>query len=465
MHITPISLGTRSNPARHGHAGAARLINGYAEDAGEDAKNAVNIHCVDGLAEFAEVDIAGGSRAALILDDNTLYVVIGRGLYKFDQAGASAYIGGIPTAGTVTMARNRADPPVVAIASDGLVFYCQDDVLTQNTDADLPPVNSVAALDGYFVFLCDDGRRFASGVDATTVEALDFAKAESNPDPGVCIATRGRDLVSFGTRSTEFDQNSGGETWPFSRTTAIEVGCLAAGSVATIDQTLAWVAHDGTVRRLNGYTAERISTYPVERFVSSHANPRTMTACSWSRNGNVFYSLSGDQGTWEYNLTTGRWHERKSYGLARWRGATAVQFGTKIIVGDYDSPTLYEMSPDYLDEAGTEIVMEVRAPPVHGFPYRLRHNALFLDVVPGVGRATEASHIANPSIMMDYSDDGGENWSTQRIAPLGREGDRLRRVRWNRLGVSRSRTYRFSVSASVARTLVSMSLDVDKLAA
>lgn len=465
MPITPISLALRSNPARHGHAGAARLINAYAEDAGEDAKNGVNIHCVDGLAAFSEVDIAEGCRAALILDDNTLYVVIGRGLYKFDQGGSATYIGGIPTAGTVTMARNRADPPVVAVVSDGLVFYCQNDALTQNTDADLPPVNSVTCVDGYFVFMCDDGRRFASGVDATTVDALDYAKAESNPDPGVRIASRGRDVVSFGSRSIEFDQNSGGETWPFSRTTAVEVGCLAPGSVATLDQTLAWVAHDGTVRRLNGYTPERISTYAVERFISSHANPRTLTACAWSRDGNVFYSLSGENGTWEFNQTTGRWHERQSYGLARWRGAVAVQFGTKIIVGDYASPTLYEMSPTYLDEASAEIVMEVHTPPVHGFPYRLRHNALFLDVVPGVGRATAASHIANPMIMMDYSDDGGATWSTQRTAPLGREGDRLRRVRWNRLGVSRSRTYRFSVSASVARTLVSMSLDADKLAA
>lgn len=465
MPLTPISLGTRSNPARQGHAGAARLINCYAEDAGEDAKGGVNIHAVDGLSTFATVATDGGCRASLALDDNTLYQVIGRILYKIDSGGNAVYIGGIPTAGPVTMDRNRSMPPVIAIVSDGLVFYCQDDVLTANSDPDLPPANSVTALDGYFVFLCDDGRRFASGVDSTDVEALDFASAESNPDPGVRIAKRGRDLVTFGTRSTEFDQNAGGETWPFSRTTAIEVGCLAAGSVATIDQTLAWVAHDGTVRILDGYQAKRISNHAVERFISSHASPRTLTACAWARDGNTFYSLSGAGGTWEYNLAADRWHERSSYGLGRWRGATAVQFGARNIIGDYASPTLYVMSPSYDDEAGTEIVMQVQTPPVHAYPYRMRHNALHLDVVPGVGKVGAADHIAYPQVMMDYSDDGGATWSVQRMAHLGGAGDRLRRVKWHRLGVSRSRTYRLSCSASVARTLIAAALDADKLEA
>lgn len=463
MPLTPIALGTRSNPARHGHAGAARLINCYAEDVGEDAKGAVNIHCVDGLTEFATVATSGGCRASLALDENTLYQVIGRSLFKIDSGGASTFIGGIPTAGPVTMARNRADPPVIAIVSDGLVFYCQDDVLTANSDPHLPPANSVAALDGYFVFLCDDGRRFASGVDSTVVDALDYANAESNPDPGVRIATRGRDLVTFGTRSCEFDQNVGGETWPFQRTTAIEVGCAAAGSVATIDQTLAWVAHDGTVRILDGYQAKRISTHAVERFIADEPIAANLSASAWSRQGAVFYSLSGTTGTWEYNLTTDRWHERKSYGRSRWIGGTVTRLGSRIIVGHYDSPTLYVMSPDAYDEDGTDIVMQVQTPPVHAYPYRLRHNALHLDVVPGVGRVGEASHISSPSIMMDYSDDGGATWSTQRFASLGVAGDRLRRVRWHRLGTSRSRTYRLGVSASVARTIISASLDADRL--
>lgn len=465
MPITPISLATRSNPARHGHAGAARLVNAFAEDAGEDAKNPVNVHCVDGLVQFATADTIGGVRAALELDANTLYAVIGRSVWKVDGGGNGTLIGGIPTAGPVTMAINRADPPVICVATDGLVFYIQDDVLAQNTDPDLPPVNSVTSVDGYFVFLCDDGRMFASGVDATTVEALDFAKAESLPDPGVRIARRGRDLVSLGSRSTEFWQNNGGETFPFTRTTSIEVGCLAAGSVATIDQTLAWVAHDGTVRVLDGYSARRVSTYPVERFISSHADPSDLTACAWTRDGNTFYSLSGSNGTWEFNLTTNRWHERKSYGLDRWRGAVAVQFGNRNIVGDYASPTLYEMSPAYYDEAGTEIVMEIQTPPVHGFPYRIRHNALHVDVVPGVGITGAASHISSPVIIMDYSDDGGATWSTQRTAPLGPAGDRLRIARFHRLGMSRARTYRLSVSASVARSFVGLSVNIDRLAA
>lgn len=466
MPLVPISLATRSNPARYGHEGATRLVNAYAENAGEDAKSPLNIHAVDGLSAFASLSSAtGGVRAALALSDAELYAVIGRGLFRIDPAGSATLLGGIPTDGLVTMARNRESPPVIAIASRGLVYYLRAGVLTQNTDAELPPVNSVTGLDGYFVFLCDDGRRFASGLDSTEVSALDFASAESNPDPGVRVATRGRDLVTFGTRSCEFDQNNGGETWPFQRTTAIEVGCKAAASVATIDQTLAWVAHDNTVRILDGYQAKEISTHAVVRFIESHGDPSQLSATSWYRSGHTFYALSGANGTWVYDLKTGDWHERKSYGMDRWRCGLTVPFANRILAGDYASPTLYILDPDAYDEDGTDLVMTVQLPPVHGWPYRMVHQALHVDVVPGVGIVTATEYLANPQLMMDYSDDGGATWSTQRFAALGRAGDRLRRVRFNRLGMSRSRIYRLSISAAVARSIVSAAVEADKAAA
>ena len=38
MALTPISLGLRSNPGRHEAISAARLINCYAEDVGDEGK-------------------------------------------------------------------------------------------------------------------------------------------------------------------------------------------------------------------------------------------------------------------------------------------------------------------------------------------------------------------------------------------------------------------------------------------
>ncbi len=461
MPITQISLGLKSNTARYGHAGAARLINGYAEQVGDEGKTPWNVHAVDGLTTFATLADAGAIRCMLALTDAELYPVAGRLLYRVDGGGTATVLGAIASDGMVTMARNREAPnPTIAIVCDGLVYYCRGGVLTQNEDPDLPPPISVTHLDGYFSFLTQDGSHYASELDNGDVTALSYASAESNPDRGVRNWTRGRDLCLGGERSLEFWQNVGETPYPFGRTTAIDVGVLAAESVADIDQTSAFVAHDGTVRMLQGYQAQRISNHAVERFVTDEPDPTALKATSWFRNGHTFYALSGTLGTWVYDTATGYWHERKSYADARWIGSKAIQFGRRIVVGDYRSGTLYTLSSTAYDEAGEPLIMTVQTPPVHGYPHRLRHTALYVDVVPGVGIATGATQISNPVLMVDYSDDGGASWSMQRFAPIGAEGDRLRRVRLNRLGVSRARTYRLSISAAVARSILSVSADI-----
>lgn len=461
MQAKPIALALRSNPSRYGHAGVARLVNMYSEETGTDSKAAWNIHAVDGLKTFATLPL-GPIRAMLALTDNDLYVVSGRGLYRVDATGAATFVGGIATDGPVTMARNRASPPNIAIVSDGIAYHCTANVLTQNLDPDLPPPVSVTALDGYFDYLTLDGRHFASDLDAPDVTAISYASAESNPDGGVRNWSRGRDLCIGGTRSLEFWQNVGGDPYPFQRTTAIDVGVLAADSVATVDQTSAFVAHDNTVRMLQGYQAQEISTHAVTRFIEGE-DPAKLRGCSWQRSGHTFYGLRGETSTWVYDLKTGNWHNRASHRSPTWRCGKTVQFGRRIIAGDMTTGKLYELDPETYDEVGDELVCEVVNPPTHGFPYRIRYNQLFVDVVPGVGRVGQPDHIENPAMLIDYSDDGGATFGGERSVVIGREGDRLRRVTESRWGVSRSRSWRFRVSAAVARSFVSCSMTTDTL--
>ena len=61
----------------------------------------------------------------------------------------------------------------------------------------------VTVIDGYFVFPIGDGRCFASELNATSVSALSFGKAEYKPDGLVrAVAWAGR-LYLFGTETTE----------------------------------------------------------------------------------------------------------------------------------------------------------------------------------------------------------------------------------------------------------------------
>ena len=408
MSLVPLSLNLRSNPARFGHAGAARLINCYAEETGNEAKNKYMIVGCDGLDDFVTLTDGGGIRAMLALTDADLYTVSGRLLFRADQSGGQSTLGGIPSDGLVTMARNRAGTPQIAVVCDGLYFKVAGGVLSQMADPDLPPPTSVAFSSGFFVFQLADGRMFASELDDTNVLPTDFATANSNPDGGMRVFTRGEDLISFGTRSVEFWRDEGGEAFPFGKTTSREVGLLAAGAVATVNETVAFVAHDGTVRMLQGYDAQRISHHAVERAIADDPSPSAITACSWQSRGHTFLSLSGTAWTWEYNATTGMWHERKSYASDRWRVSQAVQFGNRRVLGDYATGKLYTLNAD----------------------------------------AVASTALTEQQLMVDWSDDGGANFSSQRMITIGAVGERQRRVRTNRLGVAMSRTYRLSLAVA-----------------
>jgi hypothetical protein len=464
MPITQLALPTGSSPARYGHAGATRLVNCYSE-AVEEGKTGVNIHACDGFDLFATGETADPVSTIFALSDAEAYAKIGRQIVKIDPAGALTSLGGLPADGYCTMARNRAAVPDVVLVSDGLVYKIKANVLSQISDPDLPPATSVCQVSGYFAFQLADGRMFSSALDDVDVVALDYAAANSSPDGGVRCYARGQDLISFGRESTEFWSDQGNEGFPFGFVTSRSVGLLAIGAVATVNQTVAFVANDYTVRILNGYDAEKISGHDIDRLIRAELDPSVITCFSWTIDGHVFLAVSGSTWTKVYDLATKKWHDRESYGLNRWRVGCAARFGNSTLFGDYANGKIYRLNPDTYTEAGEHLVMKVQFPTSHGFPYRIRNNALFLDVVPGVGLVSSDPAVADPQAMMDYSDDGGANFSTQRMASIGAAGDRLRRVRFNRLGVSRSRIYRVSISAAVARSVVTASLDADKLAA
>ena len=69
--------------------------------------------------------------------------------------------------------------------------------------------------------------------------------------------------------------------------------------------------------------------------------------------------------------------------------------------------------------------------------------------------------------MLEWSHDGGQTFSTQRMIKLGQQGRNLTRIRTHRLGQApeNGRVYRFSWSAKVDRALYAASADLEMDAA
>lgn len=415
------------------------------------------IYAADGLADFGSTGATGGIRAMLQLNGQ-LYGVGGRSVFKSDNTGTVTIIGGMASDGMVTMARNGKVTPQIAITCDGLSQIIENGILTQITDPDLPPANSVTAVGDYFAWGSTDGQITVSELsEGFEIDSADFVTAEAKPDSLVRLCSLGLMLVAFGTDSTEF-WPLGGDAFPFSRSAVRDYGLLAGGSVATVDETLAFVARDHTVRIIAGYDGKVISTDAVARAIKDETDKANISGTSWRRAGHTFYAISGTDWTWVYDFATGFWHERSSYGLDRWLVSQTADFGDVIVAGHYNEGSLYTLSPDNNDEAGDPLIWTVQPPTLIAYPRRLKISRMDFFMLPGVGTLEDT----DPQAMLSRSENGLD-FGNERMASVGAMGRDQTGVHFSRLGTTgrNGRTYRLSMSADVVKGVLGASIDAE----
>lgn len=475
MPYLPLALPPQSNKGEYEHAGVAALINCYATLGGDEQKSKLRIRAASGLDDIVTVGVSGGVRR-LFEVDGVVYGVIGRALVQIDSGGLATIIGGVPSDGYVGMARNQRDAGVqVIVVCDGLKWTVVGGSQTPISDPDLPPAIDVCVINQSAIWACSDGRMFRSEInDASAIDGLDVTEAESSPDGLVRVVDRGGELIAIGTKSTEFYQDIGGEAFGFSRTHTINVGAIGPAAVtkatvmsAAVSDTVAWCATDGTGRSagivmLQGYQASKISTPYVDRLVDQVSDKGSIVASAWVERGHGMIAWRLPTTAIVYDTATQMWHERQSRtsagAVTTWHVAHTAVLNGRVMAGHASSPTVYWLDPDVYDEAGDEMVMTIRTPPLNSFPGRVEVSEINVDMLPGVGLATGASADIDPVVSMRYSNDG-RTWSSIRTRPLGRQGQTSKRAYWSRLGTHDSVTFEFSCSAAVAREVLSASWD------
>lgn len=480
----PVSFGTGSNRGRTGQESLTEQVNAYIETLGEEAKTSFSAYAINGTTHLVSLgnDTTEPVRKLFTLD-STVLALCGRLLYSTTEAGgAPITIGGIPSDGFATFARNRQTPNAqVAIVCDGQVFVYQAGTLSPLADPDLPPPVCVVEINGYLAFLIADGRYFITSVDDITVDALGFASAESNADANVMGARRGKDLIIFGTKTTQFMQDTGAADFPLTNVTTIDVGCYAAGSVANImrlrpgvaaTDTVIWAATDNegafsSICILDGYNAVPISTDEVNRLVRDEPDPASIRSMAWTEDGHAFYCITGTSFSRVWDTKTEKWHNRESHGLNRWRMGTHATAGRSCLFGDNTSNKIYVSRADLMTENGAPIVFTIITPPIHMSPYRMKLNGVALDLFTGVGINSSNESDADPMVMVDYTRDGGISWGALRTRPLGKTAQRQVGVtlrgygNFDRNGV----TFRIRCSASVMKGLMAMHVSPKELRA
>jgi hypothetical protein len=391
--------------------------------------------------------LSGEARGVQNLRGND-YAVVGSGFYRLSTTEAFL-LGTLETeTGKCSFAENATQ---IAIC-DGFSLYCFDGtVLTKTTLPDGIVAGSVSGLDGYALINDrNSGKFYRTDLnDFKTVGALNFATAESQPDKLVRVFVDHREVWLAGQTSIEVWGNTGASGFSFSRVQgiALERGCAAAHSFAAEDNTVFWLGNDGFVYRADGYRPARISDEQIERLIASAAPWSDAHAWVYAVPGHKFYVLTfPGRLTVVYDITSGLWHQAKTWGSESWDVVGPVKLGASVVLAH--SGICQLVKERNTDNDG---IMERKAtaPPIYSEGKRIAIDAYWLDVDVGTSLSS-----VSPSVMLTISRDG-ETFGNVRTRGLGAIGDYVRRAVWRNLGVSRKWTFSVSVTDDVPFTVVS----------
>lgn len=365
--------------------------------------------------------------------NGVLIVVSGNRCYTLTEAGVATDVGQVLGLSRVSMADNGLQ--VMIVAEDASRSYIWDGAtLAQITDPDFYAASSVAFLDQYFITSIASTGRFqiSALADGTAWSALDVATAESLPDNLVRVFVDNRDLLLMGEESIEGQYNSGAADFPFARSTVFfQLGIAGRDCVASVDNTVAFLAADGTVRVVRGSTAIVISTPAIASIIAGWSNPGEAVAFSYSLRNHQFWVLRHADGcvVWDASAPAAEaWHVRKSYGSDTWRIAFCVRAWGVTILGEADTGKLHTLDAEAHDEAGEPLVRRVVTEPLGPGSY-FTLNEVELLVEPGVGLVSGQG--SEPKVWMELSRNGGKTWGARMERRIGARGEYEKRIIWD----------------------------------
>jgi hypothetical protein len=432
---------------------------------------------IDPLADNGQNTIVRGFREM----KGVLYTVIGSTLYSVASTGVLTELGtgingtNIATAGFVRMVDNTECLFILIPGTSIAYTYCPDlpTPFAQFLDPTFLQYGAIDVwfVDSFFVFLRTDGRGFynddgqpISGLGPPTFTTFGVFPREFGTDLFVGMAVDHRDVVIFGTRTSEVYTNNGSPTGsPFADAPdgfmqiGIHPDCGYTPNLQ--DQSVFWVAQDCTIRRRNGQTPERVSNSGIEQILQdANLNGQLVGAYSLTPtiNGHPLWilTLPAASRTLAYDCLTTEWHELQSLvnNIGYWRPACWYNAFGQQLVGDSQSGRIGTLSTAAFTEFGVPCYASFTTQSVFDGNERIVHGKIELVITPGASPSISTGAL----VTLFVSDDSGQTWRARETKSLGAMGQRTVRVFWTKLGQSRNRVYKFQISDPTPTFMVSV---------
>jgi hypothetical protein len=217
---------------------------------------------------------ASGSFRGGLEVDGLLYAAFRDELYTVTSGGQINYFGDLAGDDKIFIAANQNLTPDIVIVCEAGAFVASGGTVIPYPDADVGSPNSVTYHDGWFFFGYPNGDIIASQLNGTGINTLDAANAASNADGLLQIWPYSGQLYAAGEKTIEiwgYPVNNAG--FPLTRVGYhVTPGLIAQHCVAGFQPEFGnpplYVGTDNTVRWLQGYQSQRVSTPDLERLIA-----------------------------------------------------------------------------------------------------------------------------------------------------------------------------------------------------
>lgn len=461
-----IPLPRRHGPAKSKFVSSQTLVNAMLEQDSETGEYA--LYGAPGLSLFKDIGVVAGVRGVHEFN-GVLLAVVGETLYTVTGAGVATARGTIAGIDAVIVSNNGNE---AAIVSDAASYVWDGTTLATITDPDFKQASSVDFLDQYLIFTkANSGQFFLSDLaSATSYDALDIATAESRPDALLRIIVQNREALLFGTKTMEGWYNAGDADFPLVRgQTYSEVGIIGKYATVLIDNSVAWLASDKTVRVQRAGSPQIVSDAVISNEIESWADASLTRAMAYTVRGHLVLVLRNPDGclVWDASLPAEiAWSARKSQDSETWRVGcmetmpAGTEWNGRIICGDASTGKLYTLDVGANHENDAELTMELvsRTLGPGGQPFTL--DSLEVMVEPGVSVATGQG--SDAKIWAQFSRDSGKTFGARLERSLGAAGVAPKTIRWDGLGQfpARGGVFKLGISDPVSRALTSAYADV-----
>lgn len=433
----------------------ARLVNCYREAVVGMGKTQYVIQSV--LGQDLLDDVGAGSVRAMGQADGQNWIVGNAKLFELAGDGTVTDTGEvIPDDLNTVIAGNYSD---ITITANNNYYLWDGSTLSQPTTKAFTNVASHFYFGGYTVLIEEGGKKFqwSSLGDASTLDALDFASAETVDDNLVRGFEMRDTMVLFSQTHAEMWQTTGlSGSEAFSRTTSWNRGLKAHNLAVRFDDSLFFVGNDNNVYIGIGTSAVDITTPAINTALVEN----DATHCFYYEDrGHKFCVLRfSDRAAWVYDVKMREWHERaEGAGNGAWQAVTAIE-GDTWQVGttngavfslsrtnlDLNAPLRRTMisNPVYFGKEFRVALMELNARV--GKEMLNTQNEFVLSLDPGFALALDAGFALqvgsedgnerDAQLSLFVSRDGAHTWTDAKVRSLGSSGDYGKRVVWRSLG-------------------------------